>query len=66
VVHQAGATDVVTLRQLQLPDGVDVPGPEAGTRVAANSDAAGDMLYAANPTVAATLTATVRTTPLWL
>src|SRR6266700_208339 len=57
VVPKVGSHDVVYAAvSYTLPTGVDTLVLEAGTSGVGNSDAAGDVLYAANPTVAATLT----------
>jgi len=57
VVPKAGSHDVVYAAvSYTLPTGVDTLVLEAGTSGVGNSDAAGDALYAANPTQAATLT----------
>jgi autotransporter passenger strand-loop-strand repeat protein len=57
VVPKAGSHDVVYAAvNYTLPTGVDVLILEAGTQGIGNSDAAGDVLCAANPGMAATLT----------
>jgi Ca2+-binding RTX toxin-like protein len=56
VVPKAGSHDVVySAASYTLPSGVDVLILEAGTQAVGNSDAAGDALYAANPSQVATL-----------
>ncbi len=56
VVPKTGSHDVVySAASYTLPTGVDVLIMEAGTQAVGNSDAAGDALYAANPSQVATL-----------
>jgi Ca2+-binding RTX toxin-like protein len=57
VVPKAGSHDVVySAASYTLPTGVDILIMEAGTSGAGNSDASGDVLYAASATQAMTLT----------
>ena len=57
VVPKAGSHDLVySAVNYTLPTGVDVLFLEAGTQGVGNSDAAGDALYAADATIAQTLT----------